>query len=149
MTNIPHWLYFEMVVNTPPIADADGPYMLDDWSLGATPSDTTIMLDATGSSDLPTDPLTYEWDLTYDGATFSPTAGVIGPTPTVTLQSLLDLGYSGGATADIAVRVSDFQYFDVAPTTLFAVPEPSTVALLAIGVASLLLFMAWRQRRGA
>ena len=138
-------LNFTMVVNTPPIADADGPYMQDDWSYGATPSDTTVVLDATGSSDLPSDPLTYEWDLTYNGATFSPTAGVTGPTPTLTLQSLLDLGYFEGETADIAVRVSDFQYSDVASTTLF-VPEPSTIALLATGVASL-LFMAWRRRR--
>ena len=53
--------YFELEVepNLPPVADADGPYTVEEG--------TPLLLDGSGSADPNGDPPTYAWDLDNDG----------------------------------------------------------------------------------
>ncbi len=48
------------VLNLPPVADPNGPYVVDEGS--------SVTLTAAGSSDPNGDPITHEWDLNDDGA---------------------------------------------------------------------------------
>lgn len=72
----------------PPASEAGGPYTV----LEGTP----LTLVGTGTVDFP--PIAYEWDLDYDGATFTP--DVVGDT--ATLPAL-----DGPATRTVAFRVTD------------------------------------------
>ena len=77
------------VVNLAPIADAGGPYSVDEGS--------TVGLSGTGT-DVPADVLTYEWDLDDDGLFDDAT----GQTPTFD-ASLLD----GLSVHTVSLRVTD------------------------------------------
>ncbi len=94
----------ELIADTPPIADAGGPYVVAEGS--------STQLDARGTSD--NEPsntaLTYEWDLDFDGVTFDGDAA--GMQPTVSFPDNF-------APRTIAVRVTDNGGLsDLATTTL-------------------------------
>lgn len=76
-------------VNLSPIADADGPYSVDEGE--------TVPLDGTGSYDPDGDPLTYEWDLDNDGV-----FETLGPIPVFSAA-----GRDGLDTQQIGLRVCD------------------------------------------
>jgi hypothetical protein len=90
----------DAVANRPPVADANGPY--------STPEGTDVQLDATGSSDPDSDPLTYAWDFDADGV-FDDATGA---------QPMFDLvGQDGPYT--VAVKVTDDNgAFDVDTATV-------------------------------
>ena len=90
----------DAVANRPPVADANGPY--------STPEGTNVQLNATGSSDPDSDPLTYAWDFDADGA-FDDAVGA---------QPMFDLvGQDGPYT--VAVKVTDDNgAFDVDTATV-------------------------------
>lgn len=77
-----------------PTAMPGGPYSVDEGS--------TIVLDASGSSDPDGTIVLYEWDLDYDGITFAP--DVTGVNATFDATSI-----DGYSTREIALRVTDDQ----------------------------------------
>jgi PKD repeat protein len=80
--------------NQPPVADAGGPYTVNEGS--------EVSLDASGSSDPdPDDALTYEWDLDNDGEYDD----VTGETPTYTWMD--DGSYSVGLMVTDTLLLSD------------------------------------------
>jgi PKD repeat protein len=87
-----------VVANLPPVADANGPYTIDEGS--------SATLDATGSSDPNGDPLVYQWDLDDDGAYDD----ALGPNPSF-------LGLDDGLYP-VAVRVTDTVLDDLASSTV-------------------------------
>ena len=104
--------------NTPPTADANGPYVVDEGSM--------VALDATGSTD-PDEPstgLTYEWD--FDNDTFFDDA--VGDTPTFSAA-----GLDGPDTVNVEVRVTDSEgESDTATATIQIVNVAPTIDSLAI-----------------
>ncbi len=106
----------------PPLADAGGPYTVDEGS--------TIVLDGGGSIDPEGTLSTYDWDLDYDGIVF--TADVSGVSPMFDAS-----GIDGDATRTIALRVTNDQLeqsaiatqivtiSNVAPTAMLGKPAPS------------------------
>lgn len=83
-----------------------------------------LLLDASASSDPDNSSLTFEWDLNYDGVTFS--ADATGETPTVTWSTLFDSGIRSGDYT-IAVRASDGSLTSpVATSTLAVTALPAT-----------------------
>ncbi|MCA9049798.1 MAG: DUF2341 domain-containing protein, partial [Planctomycetaceae bacterium] len=82
--------------NSPPTANAGGPYSIAEGG--------TLSLDGTGSTDPESAPLTYEWDLNYNG-TFS--ADVTGATASVNWATLKTLGIDDNGITQVALRVSD------------------------------------------
>jgi len=110
--------------NSPPVADAGGPYIVDEG--------TSVVLDASGSTDPDGDALTYEWDLNNDG-----TYETSGKNPTLTPEDgpviltigvQVDDGNGGVATDTTTVTVNN-----VAPTAEAGGPysgdEGSLIAL--------------------
>jgi VCBS repeat-containing protein len=91
-----------------PIPDAGGPYVIDEGS--------DLTLDATGSSDLDGDILTFRWDVDGDGDFDE---NITGATPTVTWNELVALGIDNGPySGTIIVEVSDGFNTDTDTTTL-------------------------------
>lgn len=95
----------EIDVNEVPVANAGGPYLVDEGA--------SVQFEGTGSI-LPEDPpfLTYEWDYDYDGVTFDTDA--VGAMP-VFDAAVLD----GPITYTVALRVTDqTQLTDIATSTV-------------------------------
>ena len=113
----PNTLAIEILSNQPPVADAGGPYSVDEGS----------SVDLSGSgSDPDSDPLTYSWDLDDDGifetpgqsVTFS-AAGLDGPSSHTIAVQVTDTG-GLSATDQATVEVQN-----VAPTvSIDAVTPP-------------------------
>jgi hypothetical protein len=82
-----------VVENLPPVADAGGPYTVDEGSI--------MSLDGSASSDPDGDPITFEWDFDYDGITFEVDASGT-PTPSFSAATL-----DGPGSVTVAVWVSD------------------------------------------
>ncbi len=100
-----------VVTNTPPDADAGGPYTVSEG--------TALILDGTGSTD-DAPGLTYQWDLNYDGVTFD--VDKTGPQPSVTFTDNF-------AARTIALRVIDAgPLSDIATTTLTVLNVAPTAA---------------------
>lgn len=76
----------------PPTANAGGPYSVGAYS--------TTTLSGAASTEPDNGPLTYQWDLNYNGSTFNPTASGVSPTFSAA-------GISGPATRTVALRVVD------------------------------------------
>lgn len=94
--------------NNPPIADAGGPYIVNEGS--------PVVLDASGSTDPDGDPLTYMWDLDGDSSTIeafgeSPTFTPEDGPASLTITVLVDDGNGGMSTDTATVTV-----YNVAPT---------------------------------
>ena len=82
--------------NVLPDADAGDAYVIDEGS--------GLTLDASGTTDLGSDTLTYAWDLDGDGEFDD----ALGATPTITWGMLVDLGIpSDGSVLPISLQVSD------------------------------------------
>ncbi len=96
-----------VINNVLPTADAGGAYEITEgWPL---------FLDASASSDVMGDSLTYTWDLNNDGVFDD----VIGSTAELSVQTLNALGVkSDGSANTIAVKVSDDAGSTIAYTTL-------------------------------
>jgi len=96
--SLPDFATVLVEANLPPVADADGPYVLDEGTPGP--------LDGSGSSDPNGDPLTYAWDLDLDGV-FDDAVGVA---PMVQ--------WPDDGVFPIELQVSDSLLDDVAATTV-------------------------------
>jgi subtilisin-like proprotein convertase family protein len=84
--------------NTPPVADAGGPYTIEEGD--------GLDLDASGSSDDDGDTLTYSWDVNGDGVFGDAT----GESPSLTWSDLVTLGIDDGpadSTSNVKVKVDD------------------------------------------
>ena len=112
-------------VNTPPVADAGGPYAIDEGE--------GLSLDASGSSDSDMDTLTYTWDVNDDG-TFGDASGA---TPTLSWDDLKTLGVDDGpANRLVSVRVLDGADSDTASAPLTVTNTPPTLAITGPGSAT-------------
>lgn len=103
--------------NSPPVADAGGPYTI---TVGE-----SLTLDASGSSDPDDDLLTFAWDLTDDGA-FTNATGV---SPTLSWAALVALGIDGPGDYDVAVEANDGLETNVATTTLTVLHATPTITI--------------------
>lgn len=81
--------------NTPPVADAGGPY--EEECEGTT---TTVELDGSGSTDLDNDALDFLWDTDCDGGSFDDNTSA---TPVLTVDTLPGCS----VTCDVTVTVTD------------------------------------------
>jgi PKD repeat protein len=127
------------VGNAPPTADAGGPYSGDEGS--------PITLTGTGS-DPTNDPLTYAWDLNYDGSFETPGQVVTHTWPddgvyTVTLR--VDDGWGGVATDVATVTVENLAPTDVDAGGPYTTSVGISVTLVGTGtdVLSDTLAYAW------
>jgi len=89
-----------VLANNPPVADANGPYTVNEGS--------SIILDGSGSSDPDGNPITYAWDLDNDGQFDDAT----GSNPTFDASTLDDGTYT------IGLKVSDSLLDDTITTTV-------------------------------
>lgn len=84
-----------IVINRPPVADAGGPYSINEAA--------SVTLDASGSADPDNDPLAYSWDIDNDGTY----GDVTGESPAVTWAQLASFGITDDGTYTISVQVDD------------------------------------------
>lgn len=84
-----------VIVNQPPIANAGGPYTIDEGD--------SVTLDGSGSFDPDGDTLSYAWDLDNDGI-FGDATGV---SPTLTWAQLTGFGIADDGSYPIKLRVDD------------------------------------------
>ncbi|MBC8873188.1 MAG: VCBS repeat-containing protein, partial [Planctomycetes bacterium] len=106
------------VQNQPPIADAGGPYTIDEGD--------GLALDASGSWDANLDSLTFLWDVDGDG---DYDENVTGEAPTRTWNDLVALGIDNGPySGDVFVEVSDGTETDTAQVTLTVLDLAPTAA---------------------
>lgn len=92
--------------NEPPIADAGGPYTIEEGD--------PLTLNASGSSDPDGDPLSFTWDVSGDG-TFG---DATGEAPMLSWSELNALGIGDDGTFSVAVRVDDGAETGTDTTTL-------------------------------
>ena len=96
-----------VLLNTPPVADAGGPYTADEGA--------GLALDATGSTDAQNNITSYAWDLDNDGQFDD----ALGAAPNVSSATLVALGLGDDGTYPIGVLVTDsFGASDTAATTV-------------------------------
>ncbi|MFI5455599.1 MAG: Ig-like domain repeat protein [Isosphaerales bacterium] len=108
----------KLVQNTPPTADAGGPYSITQGD--------SLALNAGASSDPDGDPLTYSWDINGDGVYGDAT----GVSPTLTWAQLQSFGIGPG-TYNVSVQVNDGTYVATSPATTLTVKEPSPVPTIS------------------
>ena len=102
-----------VILNDPPIANAGGPYVMDEGSALALDGSGSTDPDSSNPPDNNDDIVLYEWDLDYDGVTFD--VDVSSPTPMTSGGLFAD----DVATRNIGLRVTDSHgETDVATTTL-------------------------------
>jgi hypothetical protein len=108
-------------VNTPPIANAGGPYSLV--------TGQPLTLDASASNDPDGDALNYSWDINGDGAFGDAT----GARPILSWAQLGALGISGpGTTYNIRVRVDDGHGHTVdSPNTSLVIQSATSITVSA------------------
>jgi hypothetical protein len=112
-----------------PVAQADGPYTI--W-VG-----DPLILNASGSTDLDDDIVSYMWDLDDDGV-FETDAGD-QPFFVIPYASVEALGLTADGIYDIRLKVTDFTgRTDIDSSSLRVVPEPATLALLTLGGLAIL-----------
>jgi peptidoglycan/xylan/chitin deacetylase (PgdA/CDA1 family) len=89
-------VFLQIPSNTAPTANAGGPYIIHEGE--------SLTLDASASTDLDGDPLTYSWDVNGDGVYGDAT----GVKPKLTWAQLQALGIDDGpSTWSVKVKVSD------------------------------------------
>jgi hypothetical protein len=111
-------VWFQGPTNLPPVADAGGPYVVDEGS--------SVTVTASGS-DPENDPLTYTWDLDYDGGFETP-----DPPPV----SFSATGLDGPSTHTIAVQITDSGGLSASDeATVEVINVAPTVGLIAAPVA--------------
>ncbi len=99
-------------VNDDPTADTGGPYVINEGS--------GVTLDASGSSDPDTDPLTYRWDLDSDSL-FGEVGEPTGVGPSVSWATLQSFGIDDDGVYTIGVEVDDGNGGVVTTTTTITV----------------------------
>ena len=117
---------FELqIVNQAPVPSVGGPYVVDEGS--------SLNLDASLSSDVDGDELTFDWDINGDGIF----GDASGEQPALTPSELAVLGIVDGPnTYAVTVRVSDGQVAETDSTTLTVnnvAPHDVTIDLIGSG----------------
>lgn len=110
--------YVATLFNHPPVADAGGPYTIDEGSI--------LVIDASGSSDSDPDTLTYQWDL--DGDSIFGEAGEPNTAlATVTWATLAALGVTAEGVHTIRVQVDDGRGESDIQSTTFTITNVAPV----------------------
>jgi hypothetical protein len=113
----------------PPIADADGPYIID--------RGYPLILNASDSTDADDDIVSYLWDLNDDGVFETDAGGNMFFV--VSFDDVVSLGLSAGDIYDINLKVTDAAgLFDTDYSRLKIIPEPATLTLLTLGGLAIL-----------
>jgi hypothetical protein len=99
--------YIDIVpTNEPPVADANGPYTINEGS--------PLILDGSGSSDPDSDPITYNWDLDNDGYYDDASTA----TQNIPWNDLVNLNLDDNGIYSIGLEVSDGTETDTDTTTV-------------------------------
>jgi len=109
-----------LTVNDPPIANANGPYSINEGD--------SLQLDASASSDLDGDPLTYSWDLDNDAVYGDAT----GETPTVDWTTLVSYGLNDDGSYTIGLEADDGTATDTDTTTVEIVNVDPTITGITV-----------------
>jgi hypothetical protein len=112
-----------------PVADADGPYIID--------TGYPLILNASDSTDVDDDIVSYLWDLNDDGVFETDAGGNMFFV--VRFDDVVSLGLSAGDIYDINLKVTDATgLFDTDYSQLKIIPEPATLTMLALGGLALI-----------